>query len=590
MRLDLTDIESEMDNMNVVMLFKYMGDAYFELEQLNSALRHYDMALEYLQPGIKYPKAFTAIEIKFMKYKVYCRLKKYSAAYEMLAAVPKADHIPKTRLALAKLHSTRLNYSKNTAKSAREVGEIVANYDAIVTTRPCAYHCISKLYFFGSPPSVELNYDGHETTVALFKAKALRLQLVPLEALRVLRNTNQKNIYVVLESAELYSMVGDFVKSKFELERLLTLNPYGLIGMDLLARVYYKLEKEKEKQRLETLLLHCLHVDENAPETYVTFGYLARGRRDESSQNFVGKALSAYMCGPDRCNALILKATLHTDIQRKTYADECLRQVLTYDPRNVEAMEMLARLVVMRKSSNEVRTLGESIKQKLGLENPRAKYVYAHTFTNTKPYKPEYENLLEDVVNKAPYLFVAVLDYATLLEERGDLPKAIMVCKRGIQACPTLDLHETLGMLEEKLCNEVETATVEMKYPTTKVEPEEPTTSAKILNPSRVSAEQTTTTPVSTQPGSAQRTRPPAAPRRQRQGNFRSVALEFIQQPLEFQEEPEAMPQVGDLVFEAEDAVLDAELERIMDEGMDPDPPLMQDLDPQSEDQSMSDN
>ncbi|CAD5227225.1 unnamed protein product [Bursaphelenchus xylophilus] len=596
-RLQMNNIDSVLDPINLVMLFKYLGDSNFHLDQFAPSLKFYDNALLFVQPGLKLPKAFTSIEIKYMKYRALCRLKRFDTAFDMLSAIPKTEHVPKTRLAMAKLHSTRLSYSRNglSPRPCKDMTEMVNFYDGVVAQCPNAYHCVNKLYFFGTGPSMDLTYDNDDTAQLLFKAKELRSLLLPVEAIEVLKKADQRNVQVVLEMAELYNIVGNYPKAKYELERLLTLNPHGVLGLDFLARIYNKLEKDKEKERLEKLLHHCLNCDERAPETYVILGFMARGRRDDTAQTFVSKALSTYMCGPDRVNALILKANLHLDSQRKNWADECLRHVLTYDHRNVDAMEMLVKLVVLRKTATEVRLIAETVKKNLGTSNPRAQYIYAHTFTHFKPTKPEYENMLDEIVNKAPYMFTAVMDYANLLEERGDIKKAINILRRGCEACPTLELKETLSILEEKIANDSQVIT-EFKLLSPKNEPfDEPTSSSNILNPSRnPNATERNTTPVSTQAPSAQRTRPPAAPRRQRQANFRSVALEFIQEPLEFQDEPEAMPNVGELIYadDVEEEPMDeAELDAIMDDDNgDPGEPIMEDVGDSHSEHSLSDN
>ena len=147
--------------------------------------------------------------------------------------IPKNEHTPKTRAALAKLLTSRQSTSKS---------DIIACHNFVLSQFPStALYTYNELVNAGPLARRTLKevQDDALVTKIYFKARAFINESKPLQAIAALREYNQPNSKIILELAHLYNYVGNRSKAITELERVRLVDPYGFAGMDLLSSLYY---------------------------------------------------------------------------------------------------------------------------------------------------------------------------------------------------------------------------------------------------------------------------------------------------------------------------------------------------------------
>ena len=139
------------------------------------------------------------------------RENKYDDALAALTAIPKAEHLAKTRAALSKLLTTRLR--GKSARTTREIAEIISNHSyvllaayfldlltcfrSILSQFSSAYSAYNEILQLGvGTTTANVEIDETECTTAsllYFRACRLSAENKPLQALNVLKGYTRPN-------------------------------------------------------------------------------------------------------------------------------------------------------------------------------------------------------------------------------------------------------------------------------------------------------------------------------------------------------------------------------------------------------------
>ncbi|KAI6181336.1 hypothetical protein M3Y98_00818200 [Aphelenchoides besseyi] len=410
LRLNEHLIDEDLKREEQVELYLMIGNAYQETECLQQSVMAYQRALELSQrlPPGSHPKFCTPTEIRFLIQKSYCMEKRFDEAIAVLSAIPKNEHSLKSRSALAKLLSARLRLTKST-KPSRELTEVLACHHYVVSKMPNAYFSQSELISFISttPTAKDLidnnSEDPASITSIYFKASRLVAELKPLQAIEVLKSHKQPNCRIIHELAQLYYTVGNTQAAIRELERLKSLNAYSAKGMDMLAALYAQRDK-KSTTELESLVNYLNEFAAGTAETFIALGYLSRRlNRVKEAMLFSQRAL-LYGQGKAKAPAALLRSLLLLDQKRFDEADSNLKAILAYDCRNIAAFEFSLHSLLSQKSFENVKQLGEMCRHNMGLENPRANFLYAQSIFHLPTMRSECEKILRQCIENYSYI------------------------------------------------------------------------------------------------------------------------------------------------------------------------------------------
>jgi tetratricopeptide (TPR) repeat protein len=283
-----------------------------------------------------------------LKHKALLQGKQFDEAIRTLKSIPKSEHTPKTRAALAKLLTTRL--PSKPSKSNRDLTEITACHNFVLSHYPStALHSYNELITLGVQPANNENAELPDAAITLFKGRELSNALKPMQAIQVLNSYRKPNEKIILELAYLYNLIGNRALAIRELERLRLINPNGTEGLDLLAGLY---AAESSSSQLELLVNELNEHAPNSTATLLAMAYFCvKTNNLQKAHLFAQRAISIAPPGKARSSAALLRALLLTKEQRYQEADQYLQNILTYDSKNIDVYELSLRSLLARVGS-----------------------------------------------------------------------------------------------------------------------------------------------------------------------------------------------------------------------------------------------
>ncbi|KAI6176058.1 Anaphase-promoting complex subunit 7 [Aphelenchoides bicaudatus] len=448
-------LDDELESREQAMLFKLIGDSYYFTDCFYQSIKFYERALEIVRhlPRNAYPKPICCqAELRFLIHKALLRERNYEQAIKQLNLIPKNESTPKSRAALAKLLTTR--------HSKQSKAEIIACHNSILSQFPTtALYTQNELYKLNSNAkrTEEIENDENDLpTSAYFRARLLLNQQMPLEAIAALKEYKHPNPKICLELATLYNNVGNRTKAIAEFERLRLIDPYGFLGMDVLAGLYYANQlTNKPNGKLESLVNFLNECHPNEPETFLAMAYLSKQKNNQKeSALFAQRALVLSQPGKDKGNAALLRALILIESRNYEPAFSFLQNILKFDSQNIDAFELNIRANLQRKNYEAAKLIGQACRKSIGLNNPRAMFIYAQSIEHSSS-KDEYEQCLRSLVQQFPYLTDGVVTLGRFLERKGRYNDAIQILEKASETNLNPIIQEILTDLKSK-CKKVD--------------------------------------------------------------------------------------------------------------------------------------
>ncbi|XP_041455761.1 anaphase-promoting complex subunit 7-like [Lytechinus variegatus] len=436
-------------------LLVYYADALYEEQEYKRAEGMYRKALQ-LKKMINKSKVKgqtqssqqsddnlpSELDVRFRIYQCHNSLKNHREALAVLESIPAKMREPKVNMALAKLYQ----------KIGMERSAIYG-YKEVLRQCPLALQAVLGVLSLGvrgteiaaftvhsMPSGANMEWlsfwlKGHAYSAGKEYSKAIST-FKALESGSVLR----ENTDVLCCLAENYFMSGDMATASTIYQRVHSLDPHHLRGMEIYSYILYK---EKKVKQLQSLSSELMEVTDKRGEPWVAMGYycLYPTARYARSVYFAEKA---YPLKGGKVQALLLKGKGLLEMTKVPEATLHFREAVRCAPSRFEAHEGLVECYVKaNRIRDAITTFTNSVKV-LG-NNPRTITFLASLLARDRPSMDKAKSLLDKTLFQDPNYLPAIYLMVDILNQEQKYADAISLIRKQLEQQSTSQLHQMLG-------------------------------------------------------------------------------------------------------------------------------------------------
>jgi len=451
--LSASDRNPELLSPNVkVQILVYYGDSLYHTREYKKAESIYRIGLQMKKTltkvkekvqGMPQTEGTSEIDIKYQIHLCHSQLKQSAQAIAMLESIPAKQRTPKVNMALASLYH----------QSGQERSAITA-YKEVLKECPLALDAAQGLLMLGvkgtevassmvNGTSTIPNMDWlsswikghvHLHSREFSNAAATFRQLDSWGYLR-------DNVNVLVSLGESYNSMGDHLNAIATLQRVHTLDPLNLKGMDVLAAL---LVKEKRVKDLENLATHLMSVTEHSSEPWIAMSYLSFVTK--KSHRALYLAQKACQLNVRNVEAMMLKGTILLEMKKLQESVSHFREALKIAPFRYEAHKGLIDSYLALHRTREAISVASNTCKLLG-QTPRTLTLYAYVLAKDPLSVEKSKSLLEKALKQEPTYLNAVYQLADIYEHEKQYSKGIELLRRQVAFQSTCRLHQMLGDL-----------------------------------------------------------------------------------------------------------------------------------------------
>ncbi len=394
-------------------------------------------------------KMFSEVTLKFKLHLCYVEMGSSSLAIEILQTVPAKQRTPKLNMAMGKLY-VRNGLDRPAVSCFREVLKVC----------PMAMEATKQLLQLGVKPKeiqeltleATVSTEGHKmdwfhSWVSAHAAFASGNYFSAITIIKKLEKgplRQDVNLLVTLGKALYY--IGRSSAARATLLRVHRIDPTNLHGMDVLAAIMYKDQREKE---LDQLTIDLMGMSEEATEPWIVFGYQCFLKK--KFQKAVYFAHKACMLNQRDVEALLLKGNVLFELKKLNEAIDHFREAMVVAPWRYEVHHGLIDCYLEQARHKEAVSLAATACVELK-NSARAFTLFAKVLVKdpnqTSPTRAK--NMLEKALSQDPSHLPAVYMMASLLEQESKVDKAIELLEKQIERHSTSKLHLVLAELFAK--------------------------------------------------------------------------------------------------------------------------------------------
>ncbi|KAG1673487.1 Anaphase-promoting complex subunit 7 [Nymphon striatum] len=380
--------------------------------------------------------------IKYQIHLCHANLKQYTQAIAVLESIPAKLRTCQVNMALGKLYQ----------QSGQDRSSITA-YKEVVKECPLALEAARGL--------LSLGVKGAEVSSMVLNGSSISsIDWVPLwikayaqlysreysscvGTIKLLetKTTLANNIDILKLQGEAYYYNGDYKLAENVLERVHTIDPHYLSGMDLYALL---LAKENKVKELESLSTHLLSITEESPEPWLSMALYCQitGKITRA----VYFAQKACVINPRNVEALLLKGFILIDIKKLQEAAFHFREALKIAPYRYEPHKGLVECHLAMGRNKEAMTLATHACKQLG-NSARSFTLYANVLAKDPSTKDRARSFLEKALKVDNTHLPAVYKLVEIYEQDKEIEKGIELVTKQLEIQSNGKLHQLLADL-----------------------------------------------------------------------------------------------------------------------------------------------
>ncbi|PIK53399.1 Anaphase-promoting complex subunit 7 [Apostichopus japonicus] len=279
---------------------------------------------------------------------------------------------------------------------------------------------------------------GHAYSATKEYAKAVST-FKSLETGSVLRN----NTNVLCCLAENYFLAGDYTNAGLVYQRVHSLDPLNITGMDFYAFI---LHKEKKSVELRSLASEMMSVTDRKPEPWITMGYHALISGPRKACRTVYFANKAHELSYGQIQSLLLKGRALLQMNRTPEATLHFREAVRHAPHRFEAHQGLVDCYIKANRLREAMTTFSNSYHVLG-STPRTLTALASVLAKDRMTLDKAKTYLEKALAEDDSYVEAVYLLANVLTEQDNTRGAIDLLRKHVELQSNSRLHQMLGDL-----------------------------------------------------------------------------------------------------------------------------------------------
>ncbi|PIK53432.1 Anaphase-promoting complex subunit 7 [Apostichopus japonicus] len=419
----------------------YYADALYEQEEYRKAEAAYEEAIQtkkaftktkdktqdprqkLLQQSWNSESLPSEIDVRFKIHKCLMQMKNYREAISTLEAIPAKLRKPKVNMALAKLYQQFGKERPATTAYKEVLRQCQLALDAAMGLFSLGVKGteVASLTISSLPNANQLEWlnfwlKGHAYSATKEYAKAVST-FKSLETGSVLRN----NTNVLCCLAENYFLAGDYTNAGLVYQRVHSLDPLNITGMDFYAFI---LHKEKKSVELRSLASEMMSVTDRKPEPWITMGYHALISGPRKACRTVYFANKAHELSYGQIQSLLLKGRALLQMNRTPEATLHFREAVRHAPHRFEAHQGLVDCYIKANRLREAMTTFSNSYHVLG-STPRTLTALASVLAKDRMTLDKAKTYLEKALAEDDSYVEAVYLLANVLTEQDNTRGAI---------------------------------------------------------------------------------------------------------------------------------------------------------------------
>lgn len=436
----------------------YCGDAYLHLGDFKRAESLYQKALQLKKPAAKSKgKAPGSLiggdvtsenDIKFQIYTCHMNLKQQSQAITALESIPGKQRSARVNMALGKLYQQNGNersaitcyrevlkecpLALEAAKGLLELGLKAGEVAALVLhpgptgTSPVPPH----MEWLGQWIKAHSYLHSREYSSSVTNLKQLEA-----------RPQLSDNVEILVSLGEAYHQMGDSANAMATLERVRSLDPHLVRGMDIYAAL---LAKEKKVKELEALSSQLMSTNDRTPEPWIAMAYLCYVTKKGTRAIYFSQ--KACTLNPRHVEALLLKGCILLELRKLHEAIAHFGEVFKVAPFRHEAYRGMVDCYLALLRNNEAAAFASNACKHLG-HTPRALTLYASVLMKNPLTVEKAKMCIEKALKQDPSHLPAVYLLAEIYDHERAYQKGIDLLQKHLEVQSTCRLHQMLGDL-----------------------------------------------------------------------------------------------------------------------------------------------
>lgn len=436
--------------------YVYCGDAYVQLGDFKRAEALYQKAIQLKKSAAKAKgKGPASIisgdvtsenDIKYQIHVCHVNMKQPNQAISALESIPGKQRSSRVNMALGQLYQQSGNersaitcyrevlkecpLALEAAKGLLELGVKAVEVAALV------------LHPGGSggsslPPHMEwlgqwikansyLHSREYSSSITNFKQLEARPQLAD-------------NVEILASLGEAYYHTGDYTNAMATLERVHSLDPHMLRGMDVYAAL---LAKEKKVKELESLSSQLMSVNNRSPEPWIVMAYLCYVTKKGNRAIYFSQ--KACTLNPRHVEALLLKGTVLLELHKVHEAISHFGEVFKVAPYRHEAYKGMVDCYLAQMRNSDAASLASNACKHLG-HTPRALTLYASVLMKSPMSVEKAKVCLEKALKQDSTHLPAVYLLAEIYDQQRAYDRGIQLLLKHLESQSTCRLHQLLG-------------------------------------------------------------------------------------------------------------------------------------------------
>ncbi|XP_049516555.1 anaphase-promoting complex subunit 7-like isoform X3 [Dermacentor silvarum] len=436
--------------------YVYCGDAYVQLEDFKRAEAFYQKAIQLKKSAAKAKgKGPTSIisgdvtsgnGIMYQIHVCHVNMNQPADAISALESIPGKQRNSRVNMALGQLYQQSGNerlaitcyrevlkecpLALQAAKSLLELG-VKAEQVAALVLHPGGSSGSSL------PPDMEwlgqwikanayLHSREYSSSVTNFKQLEARPQLA-------------ENVEILASLGEAYYHMGDYTSATTTMERVHSLDPHLLRGMDVYAAL---LAKEKKVKELQSLSSQLMSVNSRSPEPWIVMAYLCYViKKGNRAIYFAQKACTL---NPRHVEALLLKGTVLLELHRVPEAIAHFGEVFKVTPYRHEAYKGMVDCYLAQLWNDDAAAIASNACKHLG-DTPRVLTLYASVLMKSPESLEKAKVCLEKALKQEPTHLPAVYLLAEIYDQQRAYDRGIQLLQKHLESQSTCRLNQMLG-------------------------------------------------------------------------------------------------------------------------------------------------
>ncbi|KAG0416350.1 hypothetical protein HPB47_006485 [Ixodes persulcatus] len=434
--------------------YVYCGDSYLQLGDFRRAESIYQKAIQLKKSAAKAKgktpgsiisgDVTSENDIKFQIYTCHVNMKQQSQAITALESIPGKQRSARVNMALGQLYQQNGNersaitcyrevlkecpLALEAAKGLLELGVKPVEVAALVLHPTGGSSLPPNMEWLGQWIKANAHFHAREyaSSITNFKQLEARPQL-------------SDNVDILVSLGEAYYHMGDFVNAGVTLERVHSLDPYQVRGMDIYAAL---LAKDKKVKELETLSTQLMSVNDKTPEPWIVMAYLCYVTKKGTRAIYFSQ--KACMLNPRHVEALLLKGFILLELRKQHEAIAHFGEVFKVAPYRHEAYKGMVDCYLALLRNNEAAAIASNGCKQLG-HNPRSLTLYASVLMKNPVTVEKAKLCLEKALKLDSNHLPAVYLLAEIYDQERAYLKGIELLQKHLEVQSTCRLHQMLG-------------------------------------------------------------------------------------------------------------------------------------------------